>query len=141
MKYQDFLRQLDHCPFCATHEEEVIISNDQAILTYAKAPYTVDHVIVVPRRHVEQIEDISEQELLEINRLVLKGVKMLKQLGHDTVSFLTREGENSGRTIKHVHYHLVPDLQIEVAGSPNLEREMLSDEEVETLRKRLTEVA
>lgn len=139
MKYNVFLQKLDHCPFCVEDQYE-IISGEKAILTYSIAPYTPNHLLVTPRRHVELMEDIENDEMIEIDQLLRKGVTMLKKLGHETLSILVREGENSGRSIKHVHYHIVPDVPLSSPNNSADAREVMTEEEVKLLVERFNKL-
>jgi len=43
-------------------KDEIIRQNKYAILTLAKAPYTKNHLLVVPKKHVLKLNSLSEKE-------------------------------------------------------------------------------
>jgi histidine triad (HIT) family protein len=114
MKYSEFLEsEVDKpCRLCATKAEEKIMENETAFLTFALAPYHPDHLLAVPKRHIEHILDLTDQEMADLDHLQERGWAMLKKLGYKSVSFVVREGENSGRTVGHIHYHIIPDVRV-----------------------------
>lgn len=114
MKYSEFLQEKKErpCPFCNVKQEEVIAENKTAYLTFALAPYHPDHLLTVPKRHVEHILDLTAEELVDIDALQDKGWEAIKKLGYKSVTFLVREGDSSGRTVGHIHYHIIPEEKI-----------------------------
>jgi diadenosine tetraphosphate (Ap4A) HIT family hydrolase len=143
VKYKDFLQAAKEkpCPFCVTHPQEKIIENKTAYLTYALAPYHPDHLLTVPKRHIEHILDITDEELKDIDDLQKKGWEILKKLGYKSVSFIVREGDASGRTVTHIHYHVIPEVRLGDMDHNGDERKILSSEEVIALLARLRKSA
>ncbi|WP_048061799.1 HIT family protein [Hyperthermus butylicus] len=73
-------------------------------------PYNTGHVMVVPYRHVANIEDLSDEELLEMARLVKLSIKAIREVYRPHGFNI---GINIGRVAgagvdKHVHIHIVP---------------------------------
>lgn len=130
MLYKDFLSDLDGCPFCQG-KNQIILDGEYSYLTYALAPYHKHHLIIVPKRHVESVEDLTKEELKEIEEFQKKGVSVLKKLGYTSVTMLVREGNGENKSIDHVHYHVVPAIMIGDLDHYGQERRILSPEEVE----------
>jgi diadenosine tetraphosphate (Ap4A) HIT family hydrolase len=143
MKYSEFLAKGKErpCPFCATPAGEIIEENKTAYLTFALAPYHQDHLLVVPKRHVVHILDIKPDELADIDRLEDKGWAHLKKLGYKSVSFAVREGESSGRTVEHIHYHVIPEVRLGDLDHNGEERKILGPAEIEELVTKLRKLA
>ena len=99
-----------NCPFCNTNvldAEFAESENFRAI--YNRAPILAGHSLVIPKRHVKGLMDLSELELCE---LVIFGRKTLKIL---LIAFNARafdwsiqDGEAAGQTVPHLHLHLIP---------------------------------
>ncbi len=73
-------------------------------------PYNVGHVQVVPVRHVEELEDLTEEEYRRMWDLVRKCIIMLKK-AFSPKGFnigLNIGGDISGGSIKHLHIQIVP---------------------------------
>jgi diadenosine tetraphosphate (Ap4A) HIT family hydrolase len=136
MKYRDFLRADRPCPFCEGGQR-AIAENETAMLTYSLAPYHPDHMLVVPKRHVERILEISDAEMRDIDALLKAGLGKLKRLGYDSVTFLVREGRDSGKSINHLHHHIIPQIALGNADHAGADREVLDEEGIERLIARL----
>lgn len=113
MKYADFLKkEVRGCPFDTPIRQIMLAENATAFLTYALAPYSPDHWLVIPKRHVANLIDLTHPERDDIDALLSRGFRALRELGHEGVSILLRQGEGTGKTVKHLHYHLIPDTHV-----------------------------
>jgi len=112
MKYDDFLKQQgSKCPFC--HKKRSIIHHTKkAYITYGIAPYHEHHMLVVPKRHVTDLKKLHQLEESEIQNLIKIGISMLNHLGYRDYSILVRNGNNIGKSISHLHYHLIPKTEL-----------------------------
>ena len=53
------------CLFCNTNNKEYLIENDLAFATFDSYPVSKYHLLVIPKRHVENYFDLSNDEILE----------------------------------------------------------------------------
>jgi diadenosine tetraphosphate (Ap4A) HIT family hydrolase len=131
MKYKEIWQNERPCPFDNPHSSDIITQNDSAYMTYALAPYHRDHLLVIPKRHVEHILDITHEEMEDIDALLEQGWRMMKKkMGYHNVSFLVREGKGSGASVAHMHYHIIPEAKIGDLEHDTENREILSKEEI-----------
>ena len=113
MLYEKFLKKHHKCPFCNLMDEEILKQNKYAILTLARAPYIRGHLLVFPKKHVLKINKLSKKQKDAVEKLIYYGMKKLHKK-YKNVTVLYREGNKKevGKSINHVHYHLIPELQI-----------------------------
>jgi diadenosine tetraphosphate (Ap4A) HIT family hydrolase len=137
MKYSEFLEKERPCPFCNAEPKNVIAENKHAYLTYAIAPYHKDHLLVVPKRHIEHILDISDSEMEDIDHLQNKAWKAIQKIGYTSVSYIVREGTKSGRSVTHIHYHIIPEVRIGDVDHNGMQRRILEEEEITELVERV----
>lgn len=130
MKYLDFVKNLKECPFCNLKKEEILKENNNAIIILAKAPYTENHLIVIPKKHVLEIASISKEQKESFEEIVSYGLKKLREK-YDCVSILYREGDgkDTGKSISHAHYNLIPKMKILPKGIDPANREIYPDKE------------
>jgi len=112
MFYQKILknfRKKDFCPFCNSNSEFRIIENESAYITLARAPYVKNHLLVIPKRHILSLNNLTGNEKKEIFDLMLFGIKLLEKK-YPAVQMQYKEGDliSAGKTIPHAHFHLVP---------------------------------
>jgi len=129
MIYKKYLKDMKSCPFCELSKDEILRQNDLAILTMARAPYVKDHLLIVPKRHVIKLNKMTSEEKDAVEKLVYYGMNKLHRRYKD-VTVLYKEGSKKGvgKSIDHLHYHLIPELQI---GSSKVNwetRKLASDE-------------
>ena len=61
------------CVFCQIND--IVLENDLAIAFYDKYPVNKGHLLIIPKRHVEQYFDLTEQERSAIDQLLFEGKK------------------------------------------------------------------
>jgi len=137
MLYDNYLKKMETCPFC-DFENRLLASNKNAYLTYAKAPYHKHHLLVIPKKHKESFFNISANERKDIDELIKIGTKVLKKLKYNNFTILVREGDDSNKSIKHVHYHLIPADPIGDLNNVGEPRVILSKKEIEEVSKQVS---
>lgn len=104
------------CIFCrAVSETEdskryVVYRGEKAFIIMNLYPYNNGHVMVTPFRHVGSIEQMEDEELLEVMKLVRLSVKVIsKVMKPDGFNIGVNIGRFAGAGIEdHVHFHVVP---------------------------------
>ena len=139
MTYKELLNSLSMCPFCE-FKDRVIAENTSAILTYAIAPYHPDHLLVIPRKHIEHITEISPVTMSDINEMQNTAIKILKKLGHTNICLLVKEGDVTEKSISHTHYHVIPDILLESSDHLGFERKVITAQEIKVLMDRIDSV-
>lgn len=134
MKYHDIVAyNLEHnlCPFCSMPEDFILEKSDSFYVTLARAPYIKDHLLIIPRRHVILFNDLSWDEVQDLMQLISKWNKKLHQKHHD-VNLLLRDGfmwGAIGKSVNHMHFHLIPDMAIGPEKTKREERQFLSEKD------------
>lgn len=101
----------DYCAFC----DPVVLNNqkfyedDLVFALYTHKPVFAGHCLVIPKRHSERFEGLSDSEAMQINR-VIKKVNMAasKVFGTSSYLILQKNGAEVGQTVLHVHFHYIP---------------------------------
>jgi bis(5'-adenosyl)-triphosphatase len=101
---------IENCPFCNTNvldAEFAESENFRAI--YNRAPILAGHSLVIPKRHVKGLMDLSELELCELVIFGRKAVKiLLRAFSARAFDWSIQDGEEAGQTVPHLHLHLIP---------------------------------
>jgi diadenosine tetraphosphate (Ap4A) HIT family hydrolase len=136
--YTSFLKEErgKGCPFCAPHRlNEIIAENKHAYLTYALAPYSSYHLLVVPKRHVEYIRDLTAKERDAIENLIESADKILRQKNIENYFIIVRNGKRSHKSVLHLHYNVIPSHRERDFNVLLEKRRILSDREINKLLK------
>jgi diadenosine tetraphosphate (Ap4A) HIT family hydrolase len=95
------------CVFCTIND--IVLENDLARAFYDKYPVNKGHLLIIPKRHIAQYFDLTDQERRAIDSLLFEGKKLLdEQYQPDGYNIGINCGEVAGQTIFHVHVHLIP---------------------------------
>lgn len=137
MLYSEYLNQLDNCPFCS-FKDRLINQNKTAYLTYALAPYHKHHLLVIPKRHTESLSNLKRSEKRGIESLISKAMLIMKKLGYKDFTVIVREGDNTAKSIRHLHYHVIPNTHIGDLDHDGKLRRLLSQEEVNNLMNEIS---
>ncbi|CAK0869922.1 unnamed protein product [Prorocentrum cordatum] len=72
-------------------------------------PLVPGHVLVVPKRVVQHIADLTDEELVDLF-LAVRDVQAAVCAGHgaDSANIGIQDGRDSGQTVPHVHVHVLP---------------------------------
>jgi histidine triad (HIT) family protein len=101
----------EECVFCDIAEGRVpgfiVAENDLAFALLDIQPLAQGHCLVIPRRHVEWWDGMTEEESDAVFRLARLTVdKIRKAFGPDMVTMYVR-----GRRVPHTHVFLVPTFK------------------------------
>lgn len=129
MLYDNYVRKLKICPFCKILDSEKLEENKSFILILSRAPYTKDHLLLIPKRHVLKMENIKNKERLDFEKLLFYGIKKLHKK-YRNISIIYKEGsrKEAGKSMSHMHYHLIPNVRIDKIKNSN-RRKIFSKEE------------
>ena len=140
MLYLNFLRKLNHCTFCKLDKKEIIKENKHAYLRLSRAPYSKDHLLVFPKKHELDLSNLSEEEQLDIQKLVFLGLKQLRKK-HKRVSIIYREGDlgaqGVGKSVDHLHINLIPNVKAGLMDGQDQRREYMNHKTLVSATKKI----
>jgi ATP adenylyltransferase len=132
------------CIFCrirdGEEEERVLARTDLAYVVLNRYPYSPGHVLVIPSRHVGDINDLHDDESAALQRFVQRSVKALEE-EYRPHGF--NVGMNLGRVAgagvpDHLHWHVVPRWGADTSFMPVIGQTIVLPELVEETARRLT---
>lgn len=101
------------CAFCSfkPNDPRIINFGEHVISFLANPRITPGHCLVIPKRHVDDPRDLSDIELVAINREMDRLTTKLLQ-NHKGVDrwqkYRPEVAEGTGAKMNHVHFHLLP---------------------------------
>ena len=105
------------CLFCKIAagdiDAEIIYQTDQVVAFRDINPQAPTHVLIIPRRHISTINDITETDAEEIGRLFLAAKEIAAQEGFSEPGYRATMNCNAaaGQTVFHLHLHLLGGRQ------------------------------
>ena len=107
-------------------KERVLYENELAVAIRDAFPVTPLHTLVIPKRHVPEMFDLSRPESNACNQLLVKAKHDLNAADPEVRGFNVgiNNGEAAGQTVQHCHIHLIPrrggDVSNPVGGIRNV---------------------
>tara|TARA_Y100001958_G_scaffold93597_1_gene63988 strand:+ start:702 stop:1100 length:399 start_codon:yes stop_codon:yes gene_type:complete len=98
------------CLFCNIKKSGCAHENEFAYASYDSYPVSDYHCLIIPKRHIKDYFDLSNEELVACNELIkiLKKEIINKDSSVKGFNLGTNIGEVSGQSILHCHIHLIP---------------------------------
>jgi ATP adenylyltransferase len=106
------------CVFCDLPIDRFIDETELSLVFRDAFPVTNLHTLVVPKRHLADYFDLTDEERSDIQALLLKH-KELIEIEDETVTGFNigvNVGASAGQTVFHVHTHLIPRRDGDVAA-------------------------
>lgn len=132
------------CIFCPPNsslpdEERFILYRDEKVLVIMnKFPYNTGHLLVSPARHVKELEDLNEEELLALMKMVQECIKILKKVFSPhgfNIGFNLGKVAGAGYP-EHIHLQIVPRWEGDINFLPILgEVKLISQHLLSTYRE------
>jgi histidine triad (HIT) family protein len=101
------------CVFCKIARKEIpadVVYEDEEVIAFHDAhPMAPVHVLVIPKRHIASIADISEQDVTLMGKIIYTAKKIAEDLKISGYGYklLFRVGEHGGQEVGHIHLHLI----------------------------------
>ena len=98
------------CLFCNPKVSGVAHENNLAYASYDSYPVSEHHCLIIPKRHIKDYFDLSNDELVACNDLIKIVKKEITNKDPLVKGFNlgTNIGIVSGQSILHCHFHLIP---------------------------------
>ncbi len=98
------------CLFCISKTSGIAHENELAYASYDTYPVSNLHCLIIPKRHLSDYFDLTNDELIACNDLIKK-IKTEITTKDKTVKAFnigTNAGKISGQSIMHCHIHIIP---------------------------------
>ncbi|SEP76289.1 Diadenosine tetraphosphate (Ap4A) hydrolase [Lentzea albida] len=106
------------CLFCKLHDSslhEILVESDNFVVRWDNYPLSKGHVELVPRRHIESFFDMTAVEIVEAYTLMTQAREEIDdQFGPAAYTIGVNDGTAAGRTVDHLHIHLIPRYEGDV---------------------------
>ena len=98
------------CLFCNPKVSGVAHENDLAYASYDSYPVSDQHCLIIPKRHIVDYFELSNEELISCNDLIkiVKNEILNKDQTVKAFNIGTNAGKESGQSIMHCHIHVIP---------------------------------
>ncbi|HAV10958.1 MAG TPA: histidine triad nucleotide-binding protein [Candidatus Moranbacteria bacterium] len=104
---------MEECIFCKIAKKEInaeaLFEDDDIIAFRDIKPIAPIHVLLIPKRHIGSVAEISEDDALLMGKLIFQAKRLARELGTEEGGYklLFRVGSDGGQEVPHIHLHLI----------------------------------
>ncbi|MDD3607389.1 MAG: histidine triad nucleotide-binding protein [Candidatus Moranbacteria bacterium] len=106
---------MEDCIFCKIVNKEIpakILYEDEWVIAFPDIhPITPVHILIVPKKHIGSINDLTDNEENEkiAGRLIMaaREIAFNQNIAENGYKLLIRTGKDGGQEIPHIHLHLL----------------------------------
>ncbi|GBC85954.1 Purine nucleoside phosphoramidase [bacterium HR11] len=101
------------CVFCAIIERQaparIEYEDDQVVAFQDVHPVAPVHILVVPRRHIETLNDVTPEDVPALGRCLYVARQLARTKGIDERGYrvVLNVRALAGQSVYHVHFHLL----------------------------------
>ena len=103
----------DNCLFCNIASgkipADIVFADEQVVAFKDIDPQAPVHLLIIPRKHLASINDISQDDDALLGHLHRVAVKLARQFNVAESGFrlVNNCHDDGGQSVDHVHYHLL----------------------------------
>lgn len=104
---------MKNCIFCKIYEgqmkADVVYKDDNVVVFSDINPKAPKHFLVVPKKHIENIDQIEkdDKELLGYMILVAKKIARMQGISEDGYRLTFNVKKHAGQIVDHIHLHIL----------------------------------
>lgn len=101
------------CIFCKLANKEIdteVVYEDEDIFVFKDSdPKAPIHLLFIPKKHIESINDLTDENALIVSKIFLKIRDIAKEMGFSENGYrvVANTGEDGGQSVKHLHFHVL----------------------------------
>ena len=103
----------ENCLFCKIIAGEIpgdfVHQDERCVVIRDLNPQAPSHVLVIPREHLESLDDASQKDESLLGHLLRVGARVANDLGHgeDGYRSVINTGAGAGQSVFHLHVHVL----------------------------------
>jgi len=104
---------MNDCIFCKIINGEIpsykVYEDDDVFAFMDISPVSAGHVLVIPKKHAQDIFEIDDESHGKVQKVVKKlAHKIVDKLGAKGVNIINNNKAEAGQTVFHYHVHIIP---------------------------------
>ena len=108
-EYDKIWQSVGKCAFCHLNDKYVIFEKNGVVLAVALFAYVDGHMMIIPRRHVRSVKELTPKEWETMREMMYIAKKMIRRVhGIKGMQIVQKDGAAAQSTVEHLHFHCVP---------------------------------
>lgn len=101
------------CLFCKIVNGDIpatVLFEDNDVIAFEDImPQAPSHFLVIPKRHISTLNDLTDEDASVIGKLQITAAKVAKEKGIAEAGYrvVMNCNENGGQTVYHIHMHVL----------------------------------
>jgi histidine triad (HIT) family protein len=96
------------CKIIKGELEDVVYQDDEVVVLNDISPKAPIHLLVIPKKHFESVDDFSEKDSVLLGKLFLIAAKCARDAGlKDGYRLVVNKGPHGGQIVQHLHIHVL----------------------------------
>ena len=88
--------------------DNTVYRDDEVMVIKDIHPQAPVHLLVIPKKHFQSLEDFTENEAALLGKLLLTAEKIAQHEGlKDGYRLIINKGEHGGQQVPHLHIHVL----------------------------------
>jgi histidine triad (HIT) family protein len=97
------------CAFCDLNDKYVFYEENGVVMTVALFAYTDGHMMVIPKRHVRSVKELTAEEWETMRKLFYMAKKLIRETHNiKGMQIIQKDGAEAQSTVEHLHFHCIP---------------------------------
>jgi len=109
-RYDNIWQTVGKCCFCDMREKYIFHEENGVVMTVPLYAYIDGHILIVPRRHVRSVKDLTPEEWETIRKFMYLAKKLIREVhGIKGVQYIQKDGTTAQATVPdHIHFQVMP---------------------------------
>lgn len=103
----------EDCIFCMIVSgkipADIVLRGERAIVFRDANPQAPQHLLIIPRKHITSLGVLAGEEQITLGEMISLAHTFAESHGYSKRGYrlVFNEGEEAGRTVAHLHFHLL----------------------------------
>lgn len=107
--YDTIWQTVGKCAFCDLRPKYIFHEENNVVMTVALYAYIDGHFMVIPRRHMRSVKELTPLEWETMRKFFYIAKKLIRDThGAKGMQIVQKDGSEAQSTVEHLHFHCVP---------------------------------
>ncbi|MGB3023265.1 MAG: HIT domain-containing protein [Candidatus Saccharimonadales bacterium] len=110
--YDTIWQTVGRCVFCdhdVSQQHHEVYEENGVYMTVPAYAYVDGHLLVIPRRHIRSVKELTPMEWETMRKMFYLAKKMIRVVhGVKGMQIVQKDGIDAQSTVEHLHFHCIP---------------------------------
>ncbi|MCL1877001.1 HIT domain-containing protein [Candidatus Saccharibacteria bacterium] len=107
--YDGIWQTVGKCVFCDMRDKYIFYEENGIVMTVSLYAYVDGQIMIVPRRHIRSVKDLTAAEWETIRKFMYLAKKIIRETHNiKGMQIVQKDGVDAQSTVEHLHFHCIP---------------------------------